>query len=299
MGFKKICKLLLAPPIVLLILLPPLAAGSLAYAMVYLPETAPLRIGAYVLSAYTLTIWCVRSPAIYRAIRQFRHENRYARTWLQDVHLRTKVTLTGNVLWNSAYAAMHLILGFYHRSAWFYTLGGYYGSLAIMRFFLARHTLRHRPGDEMVQELKHYRTCGWIFLMMNLALSAMVFYMIYENRLIRHHEITTISMAAYTFTSLSVAIVNVVRYRKYNSPVFSASKAISLASALVSMITLEGTMLVTFNSGTLSPAAARLFLSLSGGAISMFIVTMAVYMIVTANRNLNSLEHHHEESRNL
>ena len=162
-----------------------------------------------------------------------------------------------------------------------------------MRCSLVWHTLRYTPGEQMQQELVRYRTCGWVFLLMNLALSGVMFYRIYENRFVQHHEITTIAMATYTFAMLTVAIVNVVRYRKYNSPVLSSAKAISLAAACVSMLTLESSMLASFNKGTLSQKTIRIFLALSGGAVSAFIVGMAVYMIVQASRKLKSLEVSH------
>ena len=122
-------------------------------------------------------------------------------------------------------------------------MAGYYIALAVMRFFLVRHTSKHKPGEKMKEELIKYRTCGWVFLLMNLTLSVMVFFMVYWNRTFHHHEITTITMAAYTFTAFTMAIINMVKYRKYNSPVYSASKAISLAAACVSMLTLAHALL--------------------------------------------------------
>lgn len=290
MDWKKMGKTLLFPHIAVLILLLPVAIGVMLYGMMTLGDDHPLTIASYVLSAYTLTIWCVRMPAIIRYWKSFKQENRYAKRWLEDVRLRMKVTLTGNVLWNGAYAGLQLGLAIYHDSAWFYSLAAYYFLLALMRFFLMLHTIQHEPGEKMNQEIRHYRTCGWIFLAMNLALSGMMLLMIEENRLMRHHEITTIAMAAYTFTSLTMAIVNVVRYRRYQSPVFSASKAISLAAACVSMLTLENTMLTTFSSQEMTEQTQTLFLAISGGAVSAFIIAMALYMIVKANRKIQSLE---------
>jgi len=81
-----------------------------------------------------------------------------------------------------------------------------------------------------------------------------------------------------------------VKYRKFNSPVYSASKAISLAAACVSMLTLESTMLTTFNDGTMDELTRRLFLGLSGGVISVFIIVMAIYMIVQSNKKLKLLK---------
>ena len=290
MIWKRIWKVLLFPPPVVLIILAPVAAAALVYSMLHLEETDPVRIGSYVLAFYALTILCARMPKLVCILRDFKNENRYVKLWTGDVRLRTNVTLSGSVLWNGAYGALQLGLGIYHRSAWFYSLAAYYATLAIMRLSLVRHTMRHKPGEQMQQELTRYRACGWVFLLTNLALSGMMFYMIYENRAVRHNEITTITMAAYTFTTLTMAIVHVIRYRKFNSPAVSAAKAISLAAACVSMLTLENTMLTTFSSETMTPEKIRLFLALSGGAVSIFIIVMAVYMIVQANRKLGFLE---------
>ena len=101
--------------------------------------------------------------------------------------------------------------------------------------------------------------------------------------------ITAIAMAAYTFTTLTTAIINVVKYRKYNSPVFSASKAISFAAALVSMLTLESTMLTTFSDATMTEETQKMMLGATGGVISIIIVVMAIYMIVTGTKKLKSL----------
>lgn len=299
MDWKKLGRNLLFPHRAWCILLLPLSAAALVSAMVCLEEDDPLRIASYLLAFYTLTIWCARIPGIFRRAKSFRRENPYARRWHQDMRLRINVTLAGNALWNGAYGGFQLALGIYHRSFWCYSLAGYYVSLALMRFFLVRHSARHQPGEKMRRELRRYRACGWTFLFTNLALSGMIGYMVFVADVARHHEIVTIAMAAYSFLSLSVAIVNVVRYHRLNSPVFSASKAISLASASVSMLTLERSMLTTFGGATMTTRTRRLFLGLSGVGVSMLIVVMAVYMIVNANRKLNYLENEHGKSENL
>lgn len=212
------------------------------------------------------------------------------RLWQDDTRLRVNVSLYGSLMMNTAYAVLQLGLGFWHASFWYYSMAGYYISLAIMRFFLLQHTRRHKPGERMQEELIKYRNCGIIFLVMNLALSVMIFFMVYWNRTFQHHEITTIAMATYTFTAFALAIKNVIKYSKYNSPVFSAAKAISLASACVSMLTLESTMLTTFDDGTLDTLGRQIMLGASGGVISVFIVAMAIYMIVQSSRKMKMLK---------
>ena len=295
MNWKKLGKALLFPHIAIMILLVPIATAFLVYSMVYLGTESVIAIISYVLAAYTLTVWCFKIPYLIHFFKTFRNENRYAVRWREDDRLRVNLSLYGSLIWNAAYAVFQLWLGFYHHTFWFYSLAGYYVSLAVMRFFLVRHTSVHKPGEKMQKELVRYRACGWVFLVMNLSLALMIFFMVYWNRTFQHHEITTIAMAAYTFTTFTTAIINVVRYRKYNSPVYSASKAINMAAACVSMLTLESTMLTTFGQGE-SPAFRQLMLALTGIAISAFIVTMAIYMIVKGNRGLKQLKQSKENS---
>ena len=289
MDWKKLGKALLFPHIAIMMILVPIATVFLVYSMVFLGTESPAAILSYVLSAYTLTVWCFKIPYLIKFFKKIKNENKYARIWQDDTRLRVNVSLYGTLIYNTAYALLQLGMGFWHHTFWFYSLAGYYISLAVMRFFLVRHTRRHKPGEKMLDELIKYRACGIVFLMMNLALALMIFFMVYWNRTFNHHEITTIALAAYTFTSLTLAIINTVKYRKYNSPVYSASKAISLASACVSMLTLESTMLTTFGDKTMSLTERRILLGISGGVISVFIIAMAIYMIVQANKKIKLL----------
>ncbi len=289
MNLKKLAVALLFPHIAIMIMLLPIATVFLVYSMVFLGTDSWIAIVFYVLTFYTLTIWCLRIPYLIRFFKAFRKENKYVQLWQADTRLRMNVSLYGTLIWNTAYAVFQLGLGFRHRTFWFYSLAGYYIALAVMRFFLVRHTSRHDPGERMRAELAKYRACGIIFLVMNLTLALIIFFMVYWNRTFTHHEITTIALAAYTFTSLTMSIINVFKYRKYNSPVYTASKAISLAAACVSMLTLESTMLTTFGDGTMDLATRRIMLGASGAVISAFIITMAVYMIVQGTKRIKLL----------
>lgn len=290
MDWKKIGKALLFPHIAIMIALVPSTTVFLVYSMMCLGTESVVAIISYVLAAYTLTVWCFKIPYLIQFFKTFKAENKYARIWQDNTRLRVNVSLYGTLIYNTAYALLQLGMGFWHHTFWFYSLAGYYICLAVMRFFLARYTIKHKPGEKMREELIRYRLCGWIFLAMNIALSLMVFFMVYWNRTFRHHEITTIALAAYTFISFTMATINMVKYRKYNSPVYSASKAISFASACVSMLTLEATMLTTFGDGTMDAITRKILLGCTGGVISVFVVAMAVYMIRQSNKNLKKLK---------
>ena len=290
MDLKKLGKALLFPHIAIMLLLVPLATVLLVGSMVFVGTESVIAYISYVLAAYTLTVWCFKLPYLIKSFKAFKDENKYARRWQDDTRLRVNVSLYGLLAWNALYGIFQLWLGFYHHTFWFYSLGAYYICLGVMRFFLARHTTRYAPGERMQTELKKYRACGIVFLVMNLALALIIFFMVYWNRTFEHHMITAIAMAAYTFTALTTAIINVIRYRKYNSPVFSASKAISLAAALVSMLTLESTMLTTFSKGTMTAMERKIMLGATGGVISALIVATAIYMIVIGTKKLGQFK---------
>ena len=289
MDWKKIGKHVLFPHIAIMIILIPIATVFLVYSMVFVGTESLVAILSYVLAFYTLLVWSMRVSDLIRFFRSFKNENKYARRWLDDAHLRVNTSLYGGLLWNTAYALLQLGMGFWHHTFWFYSLAGYYVILAVMRFFLVRYTTKNKPGEKRRDELIRYRACGIVFLVMNLTLSVMIFFMVYWNRTFEHHEITTIALAAYTFTAFTKAIINIIKYRKYNSPVYSAAKAISLASACVSMLTLEATMLTTFNDGSIDLTGRRILLGCTGAAVSIFIIVMAIYMIVQSTKTLRTL----------
>lgn len=290
MNWKKLGKAILFPHIAIMLILIPVATALLIYGMAFMGTESVVAIISYVLSAYTLTIWCLKIPDLIKVFKNLKNENKYLIRWNSDTRLRVNVSLYRSLILNTLYAIFMLWLGFYHKTFWFFTLSGYYFSLVLMRFSLVRYTRKYKPLEKMITELKKYRACGIVFLLVNLSLAVMVFFMVYWNRTFNHHEITTIAMALYTFSSLTIAIRGIAKFRKYESPVYSASKTISLAAACVSMITLEATMLTTFGGETTDLLTRQILLGVTGGVISIFIVSMAVYMIVKSTKKLKVLE---------
>lgn len=284
MDWKKVGKALLFPHPLVAALLLPAALIMMLICMLRQGPDAPLTIASYALSFYGLVLVCLRIPAMIRFVQRFRRENRFYLRYRNDVQLRINISLYGAFGFNAVYAAFQLGLGLWHHSAFFYAMAGYYMLLALMRLTLVRHTRHHLPGEDAAVEWRKHRFCGALLMVMNLALMIFALYFIYRIRDFRHHEITTIAMAVYTFAALTVAIVNAVRYRKYGSPAYSAAKAISLVSAIVSMLTLENAMLTTF--GQSSDLFRKIMLGAGSLAVLCVVQGIAMYMIINATRKL-------------
>ncbi len=287
--WKKIGKAFLFPHVALLVCLIPTSIVLLVYALVFTEQTEAISVIAYALSAYTLTAVCFRMPRIIRFIRCLRANNRYWLRWRTDIVWKTNITLTLSLLFNLAYGVFQLGLGLYYHSLWLCAMSVYYGFLTGMRLFLRRYSIKNALGENEQLEWKKYRICGIMTLVMNLALSVIMGIVIIGGKRIEHHLITCIALAAYTFTSFTFAIINMVRYKKYHSPVLSAGKAISMASATVSMFTLETAMLTAFGEAD-SALFTDIMLTVTGCVVSLFIVVMAIYMCVHSTKKLKEIE---------
>ncbi|MBO5143784.1 MAG: hypothetical protein J6C46_12495 [Clostridia bacterium] len=287
--FKKFISKLIYPHVAIILILVPIAVVLTVCSLIYFDSTSVISIISYVIAFYALTIVCFRIPNMINFFKKVKEDNKYIQRWVNDVHFRVNVMLYGSLLLNVAYALFQLCLGFYHMSFWFYSMAVYYIMLAFIRFYLSKHTKKYQPGEKLEIELKRYNFCGWLLLFMNIAVVIIIFFIIYWGRTFYHHEITTIALAAYTFLAFTIAIVNMVKFKKLNSPVYSATKTISLVAACVSMMTLTTTMLTTFG-GEDVQETKNLLLSLVGAAVSIFILTISIYIIVTSKRKLKRLK---------
>lgn len=288
MNFKKIIKIIFYPHIAIMITLIPLSLILLVFSLLY-KDYKVVAYFSYVLSFYTLLIWCLRIPSIINYFKSLKEKNKYINKLSSDIVLRNNIVMYFTFFWNVTYALFQLSLGFINNSFWFFSLAIYYLCLALVRFYLVDYTRSNKIKDNLKDEFIHYRMCGFILLILNFIISIIIFFMVFMEKSIVHHEIITIAIATYTFVTFGYAIYNIIKYRKVGSPVLSAGKAVRLAQALVSMLTLEATMLSTFGSDSLDITTKRIFLIITGTFVSTLIVLMAIYMIIRSNKTLRTL----------
>jgi hypothetical protein len=288
MNWKLIGKTLLFPHIAFIILFLPISISLLIFSLIYLSSTSFVSILSYLLAFYMLVVISARVPRMITFFKKVKNENKYIKKLLSDSHLRLNISLYGSLIWNGTFAIFQLGLGFYHGSIWFYSMSAYYVMLAIMRFFLLKHTRVYKANEETEKELKTYYLCGWLLLIMNLAVAIIIFFITYWNRTFHHHEITTITLAAYTFVTFTFAIINSIKCRKFNSPIYSSVQNISLIAAVVSILTLETTMLTTFGGNNLE-TFRQIILAATGIAVSIFTITMSLIMIIKGKKQLTLL----------
>ena len=286
---KKLGLHLLYPHPLLILLFAAISAVLLTVTFMRDRSEHPVAYVTYVFSFYSLTVVCMRIPTIIRFFKNFKKNNKYLARYSDDASLRIKISLYGNFAYNAAYAVFQLTLGIWHSSAWYFAFAGYYLLLAIMRLFLLRDVHSTAPDQALRAQWSRYRFCGIMLVVMNLALFAIVWMINVQGHEVVHHQITTIAMAASTFTLLTLAIVNVVKYSKFRSPLFSAAKIVSLATSAVSMLILENSMLAAFGSQDDAEFKSLMTL-LTGLAVTAFVLGMGIYMIILASNRIRKIK---------
>lgn len=291
MNLKKLIKLLY-PPVWVMLLLVPICAAALIYIFVGGYEEYPLSYAAYALSFYalsTVVMKCIKIvPQHYKAARSKVYSHPVGERIMTDMPFRTHISLYGSLGVNLLYVSLNLFSGLMYHSAWFYVLAFYYTILAVMRFLLVRFVNRIGIGKSRLKELRRSRVCGGILLMINLALSGAVLMMLYRNKGYEYHGVLIYVMAAYTFYITTMAIKNLIKYKKLGSPVMSMAKIINMAAALVSMLSLETAMLSQFGKD-LSAENKRIFIAATGAGVSVIVIAMSVYSIVKSSKEIRRI----------
>ena len=243
----------------------------------------------YVLAAILLTgaFICLYKDLRNGIIEKFLttvKKNSFGAHFLEDYRFRTILTTMPSFMINVAYTIYNGVIGIMNQSSWFITMAVYYSLLGIMRY-CAVHTERkisRLEDHELIRkkELAVIKTDGILLLLLNLALSGVVLLTIAEGTAKTYSDIMAISIAAYTFYKIIMAVINMVKVRKMESPILITIRNIGVADALVSMLTLQMTMLVSFQ-GTDSPDMNRKN-GITGLAVCLLISALGISMIYYA-----------------
>lgn len=292
MSWKELGKKLLFPPLWMICILVVFSTIVLVWIFIKGLETSLIAYPLYVVAFYTLVILslaCWKTiPGSYKRLKGRVHENEYASRYLTDAAFKTHVNLYGSLGVNLIYVLVNAVAAILFQTHWFAIFATYYGILAMMRFLLVRYVSHSKIGSSYLGELKRARLCAYILLTVNMALSAAVLMMVYFKRGFQYQGLFIYVMALYTFYITTAAIVNMVKYRKYKSPVMSISKIINLAAALFSMLFLETAMFAQFG-GEMSAWAKQLMIMMTGAGISVVVVAMSLYMIVRTTGEIRKL----------
>ncbi len=291
-NMKRLLKnIFFLPPVPTLLIAIP-SYGLVIYALAGENVNPAAAYVSYFLSAYALIITITGMTGIVRFIRRGINEHPLVRKmmgiplvsrYVKEDLFRAEAALYQGFFINLLYAGIKMFSGIFYSSVWFITLAFYYFLLAAMRASLLHYV--RTAGRSKAAEWRRYRLCGIILLFMNVALAGIVILVVHQNSGFAYPGMLIYVMAMYSFYAAITAVWNVVKFRRYGSPVMSAAKGINLTAALVSMLSLETAMLTQFGAAD-DPMFRQLMTASTGAGISMIVLGMAVFMIVRATKQI-------------
>lgn len=171
-------------------------------------------------------------------------------------------------------------------SFWDGALAVYNILLCVLRFFLIRRVPAEQKEQDITRELRYYRTTGYFLIMLDLALSGIATQIVRDGQGSSYPGMLIYAAALYAFYNLTISILNTIKFRKFNSPVLSAAKAVNLTTALVSVFNLETAMLAQFDQ---EGAEFRLIMTAATAlAVCVIVLGVAIFIVCSANRKIRS-----------
>ena len=147
-----------------------------------------------------------------------------------------KFALT-SLTFNVVFAAYHLVLGLITSSWWLLSVGSYYLILSVVRFAV----LLTKKNERFITKFT-----GWMLIILSIPLFGTVILSVVRDRGRDLHMIVMIAMAAYAFTKITLATVNLIKSLHSTLGKLIALRNISFADALASIFALQRSMLVSF-----------------------------------------------------
>lgn len=299
----RFCLRFFSVPVGVLVLLTILTIVGLCYVFINRIEASLIAYVAYAVSAYTLVAICVRIPRLARSVKDamdrsdrisYIRNHHITKRLVNDKLYRGRVVLYKGLITSMLFAAFKMTVAIVYHSVWFGAVAVYYLALSGMRYLLVRYMRKaddiskthagEKAYERYLIENRGYRICGYLMFFLNVAMSGMTIQMVLHDKGYTYPGFIIYVSAMYAFYTFVMSIINLVKYRRLNSPVISAAKIIGLASALMSILALQTAMLTQF--GAEQHDFIKLMNSLTGTAVCLAIFIMAIIMIYKSGKQM-------------
>lgn len=180
-----------------------------------------------------------------------------------------------SLAFNVAYALGNCIIGFLNTSWWFITVGAYYTMLTVTRYSVLQ--MIRKTNGNYDTEVFARRVTGILLVVLSFCIVGVNIMSAVKDRGTAFHEIIMITIATYTFTKITVAIIGMVKAKQSASPILKTLRNISLADACVSIYAMQRSMLVSFPGMTATEIL--LFNIFTGTAVWIIVLLLGVNLI--------------------
>ena len=245
----------------------------------------------YGISAITLSylvyIVIYYTPKIRNSIIITLKKHKFTNELLESFGYRSLIFVIFSFILNITFAIFQGVIAILAHSLWYGALAIYYIALCLIRGGLVSVSKKQQKNKiTLERQLKSYRNCGIYLILLNVALVGALIQMVVVNQTFEYAGLMIYVMATYTFYKLGLSIYNLVKAKAHKDFTIQSVKNIGFADALVSVLALQTALLQTFSPESNSAWAN----ALTGGVISIAIISLGILMIVQGQIKLKNLQ---------
>ena len=145
--------------------------------------------------------------------------------YLTDTAFRGSINIYQGMTVNFFYVVFRVIAGIRYASVWFISMAVYYLEL----------------------ESRCYRRTAWMLFLLNIPMGGMIVLMVRTNSGFSYPGYIIYLSAFYTFYTMVISVLNLVKFRKLGSPILSAAKVLNFIAAMMSILGLQTAMISRFS----------------------------------------------------
>lgn len=211
---------------------------------------------------------------------------KFYKSYQDDPWLRAATSTKMSAVINLFFVFYQAYNAYRRSSLWFAALSVYYAWLTFMRVNIV--TYMQTMAADGREELRRYRQTGIYLLFLTTVVMVLG---VVSNRLGYRPSYAThmlVVVALFAVYNVTFAIINLHKWRKLEDPLISASKALSLSCALVSVYSLQTAAIGRF-AATSDARVINFFTYATPIAIFLVIASISLFIILRVNWVLKAI----------
>lgn len=219
-------------------------------------------------------------------VSDFADKYTFTRNLKTDYGFQTAFFGACSFVGNVAYTVFLCITALYSGATWYWALAAYYLFLIAVRggVLLEKRSqdrkYRNKPLYLKRERIRTYSFCGTMLIALTLALMVVFLEMIVDGQRLQTVNFTIYAFVAFTAYRMVMAAYHFLKSKRYQDLAVRAVRNINLATALVTLFSLQTALLDAFS----TPERARIWNAVTGALVCALVVAIGVYMLISASQ---------------
>lgn len=161
--------------------------------------------------------------------------------FINDLEYRVFIMTAFSLFLNIILGLFNGLMGIISHSVWSMTMFLYYSVLVLMRFMIFYYNRFYSGSESLILEID-----GVLFICLAFILAGATLVALKNDVYYKHELIQLVIVGAYTFARVFIGAYNLIKAKKMHYPILNTIRHISYVEAMVSLLSLQTTINITF-----------------------------------------------------